>query len=250
MAKGSNNSGGIELSREATQDSISKAHVGCNRAMHQSKQLDDSLSGTTSISVYLHGDRNRITVSNVGDSRAVIGRSEVAPTPSSGATAAPLKAFALSRDQTPYRRDERIRCKKAGARILSLDQIEGLEPVEEEDLDSSSHLESEMVLGEEIDEGGDPPRIWSPNGDYPGTAFTRSIGDAIAEELGVMAEPEMLCRELGGEDRIIVLASDGVFEVSVAIVVGLLHVLPLVCIVFIDHFLMMSPLSLIEPISL
>ena len=46
-----------------------------------------------------------------------------------------------------------------------------------------------------------------------GTAFTRSIGDGIAEELGVTAEPEMLTRELTKEDKIIVLASDGVFEV-------------------------------------
>jgi serine/threonine protein phosphatase PrpC len=191
--------------------------------MHASQDVDDSLSGTTSISVYLHGDRNRITVSNVGDSRAVIGRKAEKENGASTTSAAPanpssaLKAFALSRDQTPYRRDERIRCRKAGARILSLDQIEGLEPVNEED-----ELETgdgpEMILGEEIDEGGDPPRIWSPNGDYPGTAFTRSIGDAIAEGLGVFAEPEMLARELTGDDKIIVLASDGVFEVSVYLI--------------------------------
>ena len=201
--------------------------------MHASQELDDSLSGTTSISVYLHGDRNRITVSNVGDSRAVVGRkaekengtmtAAAATTTSDAAAAATtttstnpgasaLKAFALSRDQTPYRRDERIRCRKAGARILSLDQIEGLEPVNEED-ETEEGDGPEMILGEEIDEGGDPPRIWSPNGDYPGTAFTRSIGDGIAEELGVTAEPEMLARELTGEDKIIVLASDGVFEV-------------------------------------
>lgn len=169
-------------------------------------------TGTTSISVYLHGDRNRITVSNVGDSRAVIGRTAEKDNATNGTTkpgSSALKAFALSRDQTPYRRDERIRCRKAGARVLSLDQIEGLEPVDEEEEELGA---AEMVLGEEIDEGGDPPRIWSPNGDYPGTAFTRSIGDGIAEELGVTAEPEMLSRELTGEDKIIVLASDGVFE--------------------------------------
>ena len=193
--------------------------------MHVSQELDDSLSGTTSISVYLHGDRNRITVSNVGDSRAVIGRkaekengngvvaagsAAAGDNPASSA----LKAFALSRDQTPYRRDERIRCRKAGARVLSLDQIEGLEPVnEEEELEDDDNGSPDIILGEEIDEGGDPPRIWSPHGDYPGTAFTRSIGDAIAEELGVTAEPEMLARELTGDDKIIVLASDGVFEV-------------------------------------
>ena len=42
-----------------------------------------------------------------------------------------LVAKPLSNDQTPYRKDERERIKKTGARILSMDQIEGLEPVHE-----------------------------------------------------------------------------------------------------------------------
>jgi len=54
--------------------------------------------------------------------------------------------------------------------------------------------------------------VWSSHGGYPGTAFTRSFGDSIAEEIGVFAEPEMVTRPLSPEDRIIVLASDGVFE--------------------------------------
>ncbi len=37
----------------------------------------------------------------------------------------------LSNDQTPYRKDERDRIKKTGARVLSMDQIEGIEPVHE-----------------------------------------------------------------------------------------------------------------------
>ena len=67
-------------------------------------------------------------------------------------------------------------------------------------------------MGEEIDEGGDPPRIWSPDGDYPGTAFTRSIGDSVAEVLGVTAEPEMIERIIQPNDCFGVIASDGVFE--------------------------------------
>ena len=31
-------------------------------------------------------------------------------------------------------------------------------------------------------------------GDFPGTAFTRSFGDGVAEELGVTAEPEVFVR--------------------------------------------------------
>lgn len=189
----------IELSKEQFHQAALKAHVECNIAMHQDPSLDDSLSGTTAISVFFHGRRNRITVCNVGDSRAIVGKQD-------GRT---LKALPLSRDQTPYRKDERARIRAKGARILSLDQLEGLEPINEQD---DSNNDEDLELGEELDEGGDPPRVWSPNGDYPGTAFTRSLGDAMAEELGVFAEPEMLTREIKPEDRVIVLASDGIYE--------------------------------------
>jgi len=209
----------MELTKDQIQGACLKAHVECNRGMHRATEFDDSLSGTTSISVYFHGRRNRITICNVGDSRAILGRKHAdgQEEPVSGAAGggsgssanSHLKAFPLSRDQTPYRRDERARVKATGARILSLDQIEGLEPINPDEDDDD---EGDLELGEELDEGGDPPRVWSPHGEYPGTAFTRSLGDAIAEELGVYAEPEMLTREVTPEDKIIVLASDGVFE--------------------------------------
>ena len=43
----------------------------------------------------------------------------------------------------------------------------------------------DIELGVGLDEGGDPPRVWSPTGKYPGNAFTRSIGDKLSESLGV-----------------------------------------------------------------
>ena len=236
----------LELTKDQVQALSLKAHIDTNRAMHRSSRVDDSLSGTTSISMYLHGRRNRLTVSNVGDSRAILGQqipSRMSNFGGGGAGAAgggdastvgagtvdgggtvgtagtsgpSLRALPLSRDQTPYRRDERVRIRATGARILSLDQIEGLEPVHENEDEADEKWGAggggDLVLGEEIDEGGDPPRVWSPHGEYPGTAFTRSLGDSIAEDLGVFAEPESVTREIGQNDKIIVLASDGVFE--------------------------------------
>jgi len=186
------------LSREEMQRACHNAHVECNRMMHRSTdKLNDSLSGTTAISVAFHGPGPTITVSNVGDSRAILGkrieRSKL------------LRPLPLSCDHTSYRSDERQRIKSCGGRILSLDQIEGLEPVDESKWDS-------ITLGETVDESGDPPRVWSPHGEYPGTAFTRSIGDMIAEELGVFADPEIDSMQLKREDKMIVVASDGVFE--------------------------------------
>jgi len=169
------------------------AHLSTNHQMKNDKRFDSEFSGTTAISVLI--SERRLFVSNVGDSRAIL---------VSENTEGHLVAKALSSDQTPYRADERARVKKFGARVLSMDQIEGLEPVHEN--------WGDLTLGEDIDEGGDPPRIWHPRDNYPGTAFTRSLGDAIAETLGVVAEPEILDRELFESDRYIIIASDGVFE--------------------------------------
>ena len=211
-------SGKDYLSKDQIQAALLKAHVDVNKGLHKNAKIDDTLSGTTAISLYFHGGkRNRITIANVGDSRAVLGTLQGTggthnpnrPNNNSNSASKSLKALPLSRDQTPYRKDERQRVKAAGARVLSLDQLEGLEPI----LDGQSEgAEDDFELGEDLDEGGDPPRVWHPQGDYPGTAFTRSIGDSVAEELGVYAEPEMLTREVSPEDKIIVLASDGVFE--------------------------------------
>jgi hypothetical protein len=64
------------------------------------------------------------------------------------------------------RRDECERVKRCGARVLTLDQLEGLKDPNVE------------YWGTEEDNDGDPPRLWAPNATYPGTAFTRSIGDS------------------------------------------------------------------------
>jgi serine/threonine protein phosphatase PrpC len=53
-------------------------------------------------------------VSNVGDSRAIVVKEE----------GGQLVAKPLSTDQTPYRRDERARVRKCGARVLNMDQLE------------------------------------------------------------------------------------------------------------------------------
>lgn len=57
-------------------------------------------------------------VANVGDSRAIL------CTRPSGEESS---VRPLSVDQTPFRKDERERIKRAGGHVLTIDQIEGLE---------------------------------------------------------------------------------------------------------------------------
>lgn len=166
---------------------LSSGFTEVNVNLHKSR-TDDTLSGSTAVMAMLVKDT--FYVANVGDSRCiVVGRDD--------------KVTPLSIDQTPYRRDERARVRKTGARVMNMDQLEGHEPI---------HDDWDMQLGEEVDEDGDPPRIWSPDGPYPGTAFTRSIGDSVAEALGVCAEPEILAHPISEDDMVLIVASDGVWE--------------------------------------
>ena len=166
---------------------IHKAFVDTNVQLHRST-VEDSMSGTTGISVLVDG--KRLYVGNVGDSRATLAERQ----------GRNLIAIDLSHDQTPFRQDECERVKRSGARVLTLDQLEGLKDP------------NVQCWGSEEDDDGDPPRLWSQHGAYPGTAFTRSIGDAVAEKIGVYAVPELLVRELSSDNPFFVLASDGVFE--------------------------------------
>ena len=144
------------------------------------------MSGTTAITAYFVG--TQFTVANIGDSRAVVGEKK----------GKRVIAYSLSIDQTPYRQDERERVKASGAVVMSCDQLEGIVPY---------HENWGVNLGDEIDNGGDPPRVWAPGKSFPGCAFTRSIGDSVAEGIGVTAEPELLRKELTAQDQFVVLVS-------------------------------------------
>ncbi|KAG0491874.1 hypothetical protein HPP92_005272 [Vanilla planifolia] len=145
---------------------IHAAFLTTNSQLH-SDILDDSMSGTTAITILIRG--RTIYVANAGDSRAIIAEKREKD----------ILAVDLSVDQTPFRSDELERVKHCGAKVLTLDQLEGLKDPDVQ------------CWGKEEDDDGDPPRLWVQNGMYPGTAFTRSIGDSIAESIGVIASPEI-----------------------------------------------------------
>ncbi|VAI57739.1 unnamed protein product [Triticum turgidum subsp. durum] len=166
---------------------LHSAFLATNSQLH-ADSLDDSMSGTTAITILVRG--KTLYIANTGDSRALIAekRGEY------------IIAVDLSIDQTPYRTDEVERVKECGARVLTLDQIEGLKNPDVQ------------CWGNEESDDGDPPRLWVENGMYPGTAFTRSIGDSVAESIGVVANPEIFILELSASHPFFVIASDGVFE--------------------------------------
>ncbi|CAN0213393.1 unnamed protein product [Ectocarpus sp. 6 AP-2014] len=105
------------LDEDTIKEASKRAHVSTNEQLHAT-DFDDTLSGTTAISILLKGDT--LFVANVGDSRAII----CSKPPGEESTVRPLSV-----DQTPFRKDERTRIKQAGGHVLTIDQIEGLELV-------------------------------------------------------------------------------------------------------------------------
>lgn len=173
-------------------------------------------SGTTAVTA-LFGRDNIVRFGNVGDSRIICAMSDSDVMTRNKN----WKAVQLTRDQTCFRRDERDRMRKESSKELSFASI-GMVLGEcefHEDFEESQDLQT-GVAGERCD---DPPRVFLGGHKFPGCAFTRSLGDSIAKELGVSAEPELTHHDLNdGKTKCIIIASDGVFEfVSNEEVVGI-----------------------------
>eukprot|EP00941_MAST-03F_sp_MAST-3F-sp1_P005617 g5617.t1 len=178
--------------RAVQQKAHTSAFVETNEEICKQPVFDTAMSGTTAVTATVTG-RN-VFICNCGDSRAVLAVKQADGS---------LAAQPLTYDQTPHRIDELERCKKAGAHVCNMAQLEGDEP---------PHEDWAIKLGEEIDDGGDPPRLFLPNEMYPGVAFTRSIGDYVAQSIGCFAEPETESIRIEPKHKFMVLASDGVWE--------------------------------------
>ena len=58
-----------------------------------------------------------------------------------------------------------------------------------------------------------PMRVWLKNDDTPGLAMSRSLGDFVAESIGVISTPDTkIYRRQYDKDVALVVCSDGVIE--------------------------------------
>ena len=164
---------------------------GC---MSAPPQFSTSLGGLTASAKVLVSRRRR----------GVCGRVKPVTEGAAPSRADEVRVIELSKDQTPFRKDERQRILRnfPDVEIMTLGMRNGEVPV------SDDYGDEEDLFGA----AADPPRVWIANQFYPGSAFTRSIGDAIGKSAGVTAEPEILSRKLVAEDKYLIVCSDGVFE--------------------------------------
>ena len=143
-------------------------------------KFDVHFSGTTCILVFRIG--KKIICSNVGDSRAVLIKEKIVLNDSN------YEFIELSHDHKPDIKEERERIEKLGGEV-SQEYFEGKE-----------------------DEPAGPFRVWNKGCDYPGIAISRSLGDKIAELIGVISEPEIIEFELDDNCKYIIMGSDGLFD--------------------------------------
>jgi len=137
--------------------------------------IDTEFSGSTGVVGAVRG--KTLTVANIGDSRVIIGRK--------GPNDAHMKAVPVSMDHKPDREDEMKRIVARGGRVFAVEYDDGVDG---------------------------PPRVWLGHMDIPGLAMSRSLGDTVAHTAGVISEPEMHTVTLTPDDKLLVWASDGLWE--------------------------------------
>ncbi|CAD8210342.1 unnamed protein product [Paramecium pentaurelia] len=135
--------------------------------------IDITYSGATTV-IVLSFD-NVLYCANIGDSRAIIGRYDNK-----------LSVIELSKDHKPDCFLEQARILQRGGRVQAYSDEDG------------------NPIG--------PARVWKLDEDVPGLAMSRSFGDYVASQVGVICEPEIIKHSLLPCDKFIVVASDGIWE--------------------------------------
>lgn len=157
--------------------------------------MDCQLSGSTLVVAFIIN--GTIHCANVGDSRAIIGTLSHFPDAIPIRTSKyfrktncerTFKAANLSKDHKPELEDETLRIRKSGGTV-------------------QKYRDS---FGRNVG----PYRVWNSEGSGPGLAMSRSLGDKVGKDCGVISVPVFSERKIvPGKDQYIVIASDGVWDV-------------------------------------
>jgi len=143
------------------------------------EDIDSDNSGTTCILVIQIGEH--IICANTGDSRAILIFDE-----KNDDNLNNIRVFPLSYDNKPENSGERERIIKMGGIV-------------------------EKIINK-YGNGVGPYRVWAKDKDYPGLAMSRSIGDFVGKDIGVIPDPEIIECNLSIFAKYIVICSDGVWE--------------------------------------
>ena len=160
---------------------IKNFYKNVNDELYNTK-FDVHFSGTTCVLVFKIG--LKIICSNVGDSRAILVKRKIDLNNSNN-----YEFIELSHDHKPNNKEEKERIEKLGGEVSQ-----------------------EYFIGKGEEGPTGPFRVWYKGYDYPGIAISRSLGDKIAELIGVISEPDILELDIDDNCKYIIMGSDGVFD--------------------------------------
>lgn len=172
----------------------------------QNSGVNCNLSGSTAILALISA--TGMHVAAVGDSRAVLGTTQLPSFPC-------IQQSVRAEDKQLLDRVSCMRdCACPETEVMPLQLSRDQKPDDPSEAKRISASGGEIRKSEDEDgkEGG-PMRVWRPGHGYPGIAMSRSIGDVIAHSLGLTADPEITTHRFTAEDRFLVLASDGLWDV-------------------------------------
>ncbi|KAI3979510.1 hypothetical protein MKX01_001702 [Papaver californicum] len=194
----------MDSSEDDCVEEWSKACVSAYKVMDKElklqENLDCSCSGTTSVTIikqvficnycvriiillmifvlgliFVFVEQGKdLIIANLGDSRAVLGTSS---------DNGEMMAVQLTTDLKPSVPEEAERIRKSNGRVFALE--------------NEAHV----------------TRVWLPDQDFPGLAMTRAFGDFELKDYGIIAIPQVSHHLLNENDKFVVLASDGVWDV-------------------------------------
>ncbi|KAL4435340.1 hypothetical protein ABPG74_022823 [Tetrahymena malaccensis] len=167
--------GGLEGENLDIPSCFRRAYQQTNKELLGQNQFDVQMSGCTAVSVLQY--RNELYCANTGDSRAIVIRQT---------SNNEWRQVELSKDHKPEVPEEKARINANGGRV-------------------------EQSVNEDGEKAG-IYRVWKKNMDLPGLAMSRSMGDSVGRECGVICDPDIIQHTLTEEDKMIIIASDGVWE--------------------------------------
>lgn len=153
---------------------VFKRSFGLTEQKLNNSGINIANSGTCCIDLLIYKDL--CFISNLGDSRAVLCRKGKDDQ---------IGVIELSKDHKPTREEERNRILEMGGRIDTM-----------------------YYMGKPVG----PLRIWGQE-KGPGMAMTRAMGDTRGKKAGLISEPEVHRIDLNTNDKFIIVASDGLWDV-------------------------------------
>lgn len=165
--------------KAAAVESLRRAERQCI----QKHLMRTSLSGTTAVICIVR--QGKLVLLNVGDSRYKWKRSLMRSAVLAVKEGDAYEAVELTRDHTPSLPEEKRRILASGGRVFALRYEDGVEG---------------------------PERVWIRGRNLPGLAMSRSLCDVVAHSVGVSSMPEITEHTLTEDDRVLIIASDGLWQ--------------------------------------